>query len=447
MLKLIVSSTIVLFCLSSLAQPAPVSYTISGASPPVPALKYRLLPDLDEQTPGNAAPVYLNGALLLRGYSDAETDQVDKWTSLPLEQFPVEEARKLLEKYSGALAQFDIAARREECRWDNTVREQGFMSLLPHLTEMRKGARLISLRARLQIVEKRWDDACYSLRTGMGLSQHLQGNSLLIEALVGQACGSLMMARVREWSSVEGSPNLYWALTNLPRPMSQITKLMETEQSAIFVTLPPLRGARGKSVPANLWPELIRQLAGVAQNTPQEQLTLPLVTAKFLPRAKAWMIAQGKSQKEVDAMPAVDLVGQWCVADFIEQTDELNKWFGLPYWQGIDGLRQASVGFEQRSGEYGNPLFMVVPAVTRAYTSITKFDREIAAMQTVEAIRAHVAAHGSLPGALDELRETPSLLDPMTGKQFGYSVSGKQFTIESVQADEKDNLKWQISLR
>ena len=50
-----------------------------------------------------------------------------------------------------------------------------------------------------------------------------------------------------------------------------------------------------------------------------------------------------------------------------------------------------------------------MPTVSRAYLGGVKFDRQIAALQTVEALRNYAATHdGRLPANLTEMTDTPA---------------------------------------
>ena len=69
---------------------------------------------------------------------------------------------------------------------------------------------------------------------------------------------------------------------------------------------------------------------------------------------------------------------------------------------------------------------LLLPAIHGARMAEVRLDRQFAALQTVEAIRLHAAAHdGALPASLDEMTDAPPPLDPATGKPFSYEVDGE----------------------
>lgn len=75
-------------------------------------------------------------------------------------------------------------------------------------------------------------------------------------------------------------------------------------------------------------------------------------------------------------------------------------------------------------------------------------DRELAAMQIVEGLRAYAAANdGQLPDSLEDLADTPAPLDPSTGQPFGYRVEGRTAVIESpLMAGGGKELRYEVTV-
>ena len=88
------------------------SLTVSPQSAPTPALKYRMLPPSWEMKEGNAAPIYLR---LTYEQSDAArkywTETPKPWNLLPVDQVPLEEARKFLSERRYMMRQFERRRR------------------------------------------------------------------------------------------------------------------------------------------------------------------------------------------------------------------------------------------------------------------------------------------------------------------------------------------------
>src|SRR5437868_4771752 len=103
MIRFLFSVYLILFCTTvALAQPPkPIRLYLSPASLPSPPLRYQLLPDSRQITPGDAAAIYKQDVELL-----AKKPRIQEYTlkdsvrELPLNQFPKEELRKELEVYS-----------------------------------------------------------------------------------------------------------------------------------------------------------------------------------------------------------------------------------------------------------------------------------------------------------------------------------------------------------
>src|SRR5262245_33496938 len=85
------------------------SLTVSPQAAPVPALRYRLLPLSSELKEGNAVPIYLR---LDHAQTDAArkylTEAPTAWNQMPVDQVPLDEARKFLRDRRYMLQQFDL---------------------------------------------------------------------------------------------------------------------------------------------------------------------------------------------------------------------------------------------------------------------------------------------------------------------------------------------------
>jgi hypothetical protein len=437
-------------------EPRVYQLTVHPGAPPAAALRYRLMPDPSDLTAGNAAPVYLSALLLAPKLTDEQQQQLDKWMDMPLEKLPRDQVQRFLDdSCKTAFAQAEIAARRDFCHWDMPWREQSFMALLPHLNGMRQLTRAIALRAKLELAEGHFDDAARTLATGFAMARHVgQGDSVLIEALVGSAMARSLSLPLRDWAAAPNAPSLYWSLAALPRPFVDAGAALRREH--LILWLPDLRAARDRSITPEQWKRIVEQ-AVIATNAGAQtnhgladQIKIALDAAATLPKAKAYLIEQGMPKVTVESMPAFQAVAIWSFDDYERKLEAMEKWFGVPYWQAQAGLARATEEFMRAPESNTNVLLAFVPAITRAYTSCMQADREIAVMQTIEAIRAYAAAHGGkLPQSLEDLSDaTPAPIDPMTGTNFDYTPGDGGFVLEAAPvADRPDTgLKYQVTL-
>ena len=121
------------------------------------------------------------------------------------------------------------------------------------------------------------------------------------------------------------------------------------------------------------------------------------------PAAKQYLVGHGVPAAEVDAMPVPAALARFYVESFEEWWDETLKWTNLPFWEAYPGhaAHRGRVPQDGRTGFASNPLLTLMPSVSRAYLNGAKLDRQIAALQTVEALRHYAATHdGRLPASL-----------------------------------------------
>ena len=58
---------------------------------------------------------------------------------------------------------------------------------------------------------------------------------------MGIAIGAIIFGEVEQWEQVPGSPNLFWALTDLPAPLVDVAPAMRTELTTLYRSFPPLK--------------------------------------------------------------------------------------------------------------------------------------------------------------------------------------------------------------
>src|SRR5690348_13497650 len=115
-----------------------VRLNVQPMAAPKPALKYLLLPELRELTPGNPAQWYLRSFQEQRifFFSKEATADRARYLSMPLAELP---AKKLRNYGGNALAQADWAARLDALDWQMVrhVQTDGLDLLLPELAPLR----------------------------------------------------------------------------------------------------------------------------------------------------------------------------------------------------------------------------------------------------------------------------------------------------------------------
>jgi hypothetical protein len=436
-----------------------------------PALEFALLPGPADQTPGNAAPMYLLASsqaertmiipvdpkdLEKKGLpaADNSTDLRDYFRDeVPLDRLPVADVEALLTNYAQAFQSLDAATRREDCDWNLPIRELGFQTSMTHLNSARNLANTTALRVRLHVARKEYPQAVEAMRSIFRLGRNLSHEGMLIQSLVGTGIGAVGARQLQEMIQQPGSPNMYWPLAILPRPFIDMRETLEWERTGLLASFPQLKNAASGSFTANDWANLMNSLPGVggmASQTgrPPASATMGPAAAGALlyPQAKQYLLGRGLPEAQVEAMPAPEVLGRYVAGQYQTVFDEMAKWTALPFWQAAAGMQSVEQELRRRpmtgagradlmqGPAAGATLLLMsaIPSMASAAYSQATLDRQIAALQTVEALRHYAATHeGKLPANLGELTETPAPTDPMTGKSFAYHVDGNTIKLDS----------------
>jgi hypothetical protein len=421
--------------------PEPIRLTIQPAPVPVPALKYLLLPDAQEQTPGNAAMLYYRAfSPEWEGWRRRPglQDRMGEALQTPLDKLPRKDFDWLLG--SKQFRELDLAARREYCDWQLTerIRTEGIGMLLPDVQSFRIYGTALALRSRLYLADRNFDQAAYSLQTGFALGRDVGDAPVLISSLVGVAICTVQAGQVDQWLQTPGSPNLYWALTDLPRPLVSLRRAVRSEKIWLQAEVPELRDIEntrlGSTQIQGLLDHFVR-LQRYESNMSETELRMAFMglVAKFYPEAKRSLIARGRKPEDVEALPMVQVYVLHALHQYQAFQDDLYKWLSLPFPEGLPGLQETDKKIAEAKKNLQAPSFLLLlPAIHKVYAATTRLDRRIAAQRCLEAIRLYAAVHdGRLPAALADISEVPVPEDPMRGKPFEYKQAGDKATLHA----------------
>ncbi|MDE2506087.1 MAG: hypothetical protein KGM43_02640 [Planctomycetota bacterium] len=420
-----------------------------------PAFRYRLLTLSADRKPGNAAPVYLRVFWSDKAAEvNAAINKAFDGLSAPAAQFPIDDARKLINEMRFKLEQLKFGSERELCDWGYTLREQAEDSvaiMLPDAQQARVMLRLLCIKAYVDVLDHKYDDALASIRVGFDFSRHVGSGPFLINGLVGIFCFFEMTTHALEpLIAAPNAPNLYWALTALPRPLIPFRDQTELERRLPERMFPELVSAAQPHTPAE-WTSLLERLHNrmtrVAATYEPDVAVPPLdqFNAELLPAARQF--AQRSHLTPVSDAHLLMLY----IADHVATTwDELLKTTYLP----MDQWGDLAKTLEQRAATMKTSplrLFDAMSATTFNATrnrAVLRADRRIAALRVVEALRAHAAATGKLPATLDEVKVVPLPDDPATAKPFVYKLENGAATLLGTSRHESDpGLGYIITLR
>jgi len=423
-------------------QPRTVELVVDPAPEPVPALRYSLMPGFLELKPGNAAVLYDKAALQIKEQSLQQAVQkAEKFLDVPSGKLDVDKLEAALAPFDRVFETLELASRRETCDWLLPFREQNPITmLLPELQQMREFARLLALRARVQIARGQVNEAIQTLRIGYTMGRHVAEGPTLVNALVGMAVCGMMSEEMAGLIQLPDAPNLYWALTELPRPLIPLRKAADAEMHMLYLMWPELKDLLTEDRSLAYWQafldKLPKQMAewGTHMEPWQARLAMTALAIKAYPVARQALIDSGLSPQEVDKLPVPQVILRHTIRVFEEYRDDTFKWFALPYYEAREGLKRAEDRLRtEATRREAIPLAsLFLPAVAAAKQAQARTDRTIAVLRAVEAIRMYGANHDRrLPDSLAAITAVPVPKDPMTGNAFVYRVEGDKAILEA----------------
>jgi hypothetical protein len=435
----------------------PVRVELRPAVPPSPVLRYPLLPELRDQKPGNAAPLYSaaykNAKDTLTKANDLRwMERISRWRELPPDKFPREQARAFFAPLEPAIAELTAAARHEYADWDLTEKARKFGYNLPlmHLQELRESAQLLEIHARLALVDGRLDDAVHDLQTILTMGQHVSRGPAPICPLVGIAIASLATTQLDQLIQHPAAANFYWCLSDLPRPLIDLRLSMQGEAVAARGSFPYLPDSpRAKELHTMTPAEISKAFQTIADFQGDDVFGSAAAYKTYVgldmqqkhERAKRELAETGWPRDALDHMPHIEVALLHGLLDFDRYLDEAVKWHNVPYWEAAPALLELDSkarsplrgplrGINRPDGPAIPVRTFVAGAHGRVYFARTRLERKIAALRCLEAIRLHTAGNsGKLPASLDEIKVVTVPVDPFTGKAFEYQRDGDRATL------------------
>ena len=303
-----------------------------------------------------------------------------------------QEARSAVARHSGMLALVEEAVAKPKCKFPIQW-EKGMEATFPHYAKLRNLARLLRANAILQAKDGRMSDAVRSIDMGFRLADSIKGEHTLIGLLVRIAIMNMADRSFREVASC-GS-------------------IDEKPAKQLFDTL--------------------------------AKIDLKLGHVKALQGERAmgtWVfdqLRQGRDVLGVGGVPfpaALDREEQFYLKQMVKHIDAAH----LPYR--VIKSRPMWEEFDAEIPEYALVSRILIPVSTRAHLICDKARANLALTQVSLAAEAYRDRFGSYPPILDDLKtklgwKLPQ--DPFSGKDLGYRLDGKGFTLYSIGPDLKDD--------
>ena len=152
-------------------------------------------------------------------------------------------------------------------------------------------------------------------------------------------------------------------------------------------------------------------------------------------QAKQYLISHGYAPNYVEAMPVKQVIVAYSFERYQYWQDEMLKLSGLPYYEAYERMGNVEQKFgrdARRDVAEGAPFNELVASFGKVYFYVANISRQIAVLRIIEAIRIYAADHDSkLPGRLGDITQVPIPIDPITGTNFKYKVTGDTAVIDT----------------
>lgn len=469
---------------------------LTPAGLPIPALRFSLLPELREQSPGNGASYYRKAGELFRkisGQGGGIHELLDQWEKLPLAELPRDDVRKLLELYKEPLDLIHRAARSEYCDFElaQRTRDEGFFYVLREVDYLNALSPLLGVKIRLELAENRPDLALQSLKTTYAMSRHLGEEPCLVCSLVGMVRFTSRANKALELVlSHPKTPNLSSSLLALPKPFLDVRRPLQGEKLLVACLVPgllevvnnpdaePMKPEQLAKVEENLNFMGVRQLREVLLGGSREvlgplfraipsqiggrnlnRLLLGTMIQSRHEAAKKALVEGGWRRDQIDKWPHLQVALMHAVLEHDQLLDEVLQWQALPYWQAAH-QREALANKVHALRQPGPdspaiPLTLLLhPRLERLLIFRDQMDRHFAALRVIEAIRLYATLHaGKFPSTLADISEVPMPVCPISGKKFEYRLEGERALLSSppvpkaVEKFQLQPLRYEITLQ
>jgi hypothetical protein len=425
--------------------------TVSARAIERPLMKYRLFPAEYELQRGNAAPILLRVAWEQTPYFSKIVPTFSDYLDLPLND------PKLLSKNDVFDSNFYHALKRAAFKrtadWEYPLGEEPAATiLLPDV----QGARAIagyglSVWIRQHVARGQLAEAREAILVGMAVNRHYSRTPFLITQLVCAHLDSMLMTRIEELVSQPDCPNMYWALSALPRPLVDLRPSIELEQRFLQMSVPGLDDL-DRLQTEEQWTKHALAAFDFYLQTPNEVAgrTLLAHAAKFARQELPESVDGGAER--VARMSDAEAALRWVLRAQQEQSEETTALMSLDPQAAIPRLAALQKRMEKFYSKLGVPALQVVASTPNSYLVAHGLELRIDALRVVEAIRDYAAHHsGQVPPALDKIVDSPVPDNPLSGKPFQYEATpdGATLSAQGYQVNEKEigAIQYRIKIR
>lgn len=366
------------------------------------------------------------------------------WLAAPPSELPIEEVEKYL-AYTNFQREFlHRAARCRNFDLDRSIHEIkdviGF--LLPEIQALRQLGRNQSLRCRFAIAKSDFATARAIIGENFQLARQLSAEPFLVSTLIGSTIARSSFQDAVYLVGEPNSPNLYWAIADLPNPLVDPTRAIALETDVLFRQVPPLRKIGIVPLADIDWSEFLNEVVPmmgeecdlVKRFDSTGMLGAALFIASAGEEVDSYLLNEcGVTVEQLDALPTTQAFFLAVRRMYESASQEAAQLFYAPESAKLSMIRTARERGSKIAEQYpviSDTIEWVFPRVARpAVEERWMLQQRLALLQTVEALRDHLAAHDSQwPQNLSDLA-LPAPHDPVTGEPFAWSVENEKATL------------------
>lgn len=414
---------------SGVDQPAPIELVIHPRAIETPLLKYRLFPAEAELKPGNAVPILLRLPWEQANWMNQVFPTLKEWESRPLNAPEWAASGGVLP--ANFYNEMKRAAFRRDASWEYPIGETSspYFILLPDVQGLRGFLNYgLTARIRYHLARGELAAAREGILVGLANARHLAQTPFFVNQLVALAVHRAMLDRTAELISQPACPNLFWALSALPESLIELDRAASLQGDFFAMSLP---GVNDLDRPREAWEwrKMAEQLNEIVRDTSNEA---PRGIASCANHALLELPdLLGITPEKVAAMTDEEAAIRWYVYQRIRLDQRTAAILVLPpreAWPLLHQLRKDVEVMRQKTGTKESESLDATPVYVAAWS----LKRKIASLRIIEAVRDYLAPHdGKLPGNLDDIRNVPIPLDPMTGEPFHWRVDGQTATLKA----------------
>ncbi|MDR2705490.1 MAG: hypothetical protein LBC02_06900, partial [Planctomycetaceae bacterium] len=235
----------------------------------------------------------------------------------------------------------------------------------------------------------------------------------------------------------------FWETATIPHPFLNFIDGIEIEKEFLPQMFPILRKAidTPESVSDEEWRLLFRQIIDFLKqavgNKDQQPLFLKFPYQSWIvssyPAARQYLLAQGKTVEEIDAIIPEKVVGLHTAYEIKRFWNKYFRAMYLPLWE-KNTYDSDELGKQWRNEISQQPfsgnLFardvieVCLPAISSARKAYRRMELSSDIMRIAAAIQDYAAQnHGNVPASLDDIKNLPiPNIDPASGKSYDYKV-------------------------